>query len=404
MSKITLNFFGEKMAINQPKTICSLRKKISELFCLSPQDAAEMLLTYKNNGNKITISKEEDFKAFLKSKINTIDLDISQNSKIYLDNLNQLQEESLKDRKILDNLLKKKEELKKLKETKFMSEKIELKKIQSQIFQLIQKKNEIRKIIFNGTQQIEKDIDENEKKIQELQKKLGIKNEKPKIQKIFPIPPKKIIPINQKMITLAPPINPRKSSNLKSCPNAHPFFFQNRPDIQDQKTVKFAEIEYIDIPKEKDETTIETNESNPEIETKIKAIEDWGNGLIAKTKEITNKLAEKYKDLESLNISTSSKNEDEKEEKKEVKEIHYNVSCDGCKMKPLIGKRYKCKGCFNFDYCEKCYEKNKLTHKHEFNLIEKPVLYRVRPNHHVLKGSSKGNIFCHPGMKSNESM
>ena len=404
MSKITLNFFGEKMTVNQPKTMCSLRKKISEIFCLSPQDAAEMLLTYKKNGNKITITKEEDFKAFLKSKINTIDLDISQNSKIYLDNLNQLQEENLKDRKILDNLLKKKEELKKLKETKFMSEKIELKKIQSQIFQLIQKKNEIRKIIFNGTQQIEKDIDENEKKIQELQKKLGIKNEKSKIQKIFPIPPKKIIPINQKMITLAPPINPRKSSNLKSCPNAHPFFFQNRPDIQDQKTVKFAEIEYIDIPKEKDETTIETNESNPEIETKIKAIEDWGNGLIAKTKEITNKLAEKYKDLESLNISTSSKNEDEKEEKKEVKEIHYNVSCDGCKMKPLIGKRYKCKGCFNFDYCEKCYEKNKLTHKHEFNLIEKPVLYRVRPNHHVLKGSSKGNIFCHPGMKSNESM
>ena len=112
MSKITLNFFGEKMSINQPKTICSLRKKISELFCLSPQDTAEILLTYKNNGNKIIISKEEDFEAFLMSKNNTIDLDISQNSKIYLDNLNQLQEESLKDRKILDNLLRKKEELK----------------------------------------------------------------------------------------------------------------------------------------------------------------------------------------------------------------------------------------------------------------------------------------------------
>jgi hypothetical protein len=230
MSKITLNFFGEKISINQPKTICSLRKKISELFCLSPQDAAEILLTYKNNGNKIIISKEEDFEAFLKSKNNTIDLDISQNSKIYLDNLNQLQEENLKDRKILDNLLRKKEELKRLKETKFISEKIELKEIQTQIFQLIQKKNEIRKKIFNETQQIEKDIDENEKKILELQKKLGIKAEIPKIQKILPIPPKKIMPINQKIITLAPPIFQNKSSNLKSRPRNHPCLFQRKPD------------------------------------------------------------------------------------------------------------------------------------------------------------------------------
>jgi len=402
MSKITLNFFGETMTINQPKTICSLRKKISELFCLSPQDAAEILLTYKNKGNKINISTDEDFEVFLKSKNNTIDLDISQNSKIYLDNLNQLQEENLKDKKILDNLLKKKEELKRLKETKFISEKMELKEIQSQIFQLIQKKTEIRKKIFKETQQIEKDIDENEKKIQELQKKLGIKYEIPKIQKMLPIPPKKIIPINQKMIVLAPPIIKKQNCNLKSCPRTQTF--SQKKDFQDQKSVKFAEIEYIDIPKEKVETKIETNESNPEIETKMKAIEDWGNCLITKAKEITNKLAEKYKGLESLNISTSSKTEDEKEEKKELKEIHYNVSCDGCKMKPLIGKRYKCKGCFNFDYCEKCYEENKLTHKHEFNLIEKPVLYRVRPNHHVLKGSSKGNMFCHPGMKSNENM
>lgn len=385
------------MTINQPKTICSLRKKISELFCLSPQDAAEILLTYKSNGNKITIVKEGDFEAFLKSKNNTIDLDISQNSKIYLDNLNQLQEENLKDKKILDNLLKKKEELKRLKETKFISEKMQLKEIQSQIFILIQKKTEIRKKIFNETQQIEKNIDENEKKIQELQKKLGIKNEKPKIQKIFPIPPKKIIPFNQNIIILAPSIIKRQSANLKSCPRPLPV-------IQDQKTVKFDKIEFIDIPKENEETAIEINESNPEIETKMKVIEDWGNCLLTKAKDITNKLAEKYKGLESLNISTSSKTEDEKEEKKELKEIHYNVSCDGCKMKPLVGKRYKCKGCFNFDYCEKCYEKNKLTHKHEFNVIEKPVLYRVRPNNHVLKGSSKGNMFCHPGMKSNENM
>ena len=37
---------------------------------------------------------------------------------------------------------------------------------------------------------------------------------------------------------------------------------------------------------------------------------------------------------------------------------------------PLVGKTYKCKGCPDFDYCKKCYEKNKETYKHEFKLIE----------------------------------
>ena len=38
-------------------------------------------------------------------------------------------------------------------------------------------------------------------------------------------------------------------------------------------------------------------------------------------------------------------------------------------MHPLVGKRYKCKVCPNFDFCEKCLESNKETHQHEFDLI-----------------------------------
>jgi len=52
--------------------------------------------------------------------------------------------------------------------------------------------------------------------------------------------------------------------------------------------------------------------------------------------------------------------------------IHSKVSCDGCKMSPIIGNRYKCTICENFDYCESCEEKNSENHKHPFLKIRKP--------------------------------
>ena len=61
-----------------------------------------------------------------------------------------------------------------------------------------------------------------------------------------------------------------------------------------------------------------------------------------------------------------------KVEKKPKLEIHYNVICDGCKVTPLRGNRYKCKTCKDFDFCEDCYKKNKESHGHDFSVIEHP--------------------------------
>ena len=403
MSKITLNFFGETISINQPKNLSSLRNEISELFGFSSQDAAEILLTYKEDGDKIIISNDEDLKSFLNSKTTILDLDISQNSKIYKDNLNQLKEENIKDKKALEELLRKKEELNKLKKTKFISEEKELKEIQVKITELLKRKSEIRKKIFEETRQIEKDSNEISKQIQELQKKLGIPNEnKVKSEKLkMAVPIKKILPFHNKL-RFAPPMI--RLPNPNPCPHVHPCFFPRKYHIHPNKTVKFAKTEYIDIPKDSNTTMTESNESNPEIDIKMRTIDDWGKCLLLKTKQITNKLAEKFKGLETLNISLNTTKEEKKEEikedKKEEKEIHYNVMCDGCKMHPLIGKRYKCKGCLNFDYCEKCFEKNRTVHGHEFNLIEKPVLHKVKLNH-ILRNSSKRNMFNYPGRKFN---
>jgi hypothetical protein len=52
--------------------------------------------------------------------------------------------------------------------------------------------------------------------------------------------------------------------------------------------------------------------------------------------------------------------------------VHSAVSCDGCKMFPLTGARYKCTVCEDFDYCELCEEKFSEVHKHPFLKIRRP--------------------------------
>ena len=52
--------------------------------------------------------------------------------------------------------------------------------------------------------------------------------------------------------------------------------------------------------------------------------------------------------------------------------VHLHYFCDGCKKGPIIGTRYKCTICNDFDYCEECEEKNRETHKHPFLKIRKP--------------------------------
>jgi len=50
-------------------------------------------------------------------------------------------------------------------------------------------------------------------------------------------------------------------------------------------------------------------------------------------------------------------------------EIHRNVECDGCGICPILGVRYKCSVCKDFDYCEAC-EASK-DHPHAFLKIKR---------------------------------
>ena len=60
----------------------------------------------------------------------------------------------------------------------------------------------------------------------------------------------------------------------------------------------------------------------------------------------------------------------QKKTKPKIEVMHPNIICDNCDCEPIVGVRYKCSVCKDFDLCEKC-EAN-TTHEHPFLKIRHP--------------------------------
>lgn len=46
--------------------------------------------------------------------------------------------------------------------------------------------------------------------------------------------------------------------------------------------------------------------------------------------------------------------------------------CDECDLFPIVGPRYKCQKCANYDMCENCFRIKKHKHNHVFTKIPEP--------------------------------
>ena len=176
--ELNLNFLGEMVKIELPKNLFVLREKISEKYVFKKSDVDELILSYTKESKNINIESEDDYKIFLETKINHIQIDIGQNSHIYKDNLFKLKEEKTNEEKKLKELLKQNEEYKKLLSTKFISEKQEIIDISKQIQELFSKRKKLIQYIKNERAKIIKMKKNNDKTIADLEKKLGLKTNK----------------------------------------------------------------------------------------------------------------------------------------------------------------------------------------------------------------------------------
>jgi len=53
-----------------------------------------------------------------------------------------------------------------------------------------------------------------------------------------------------------------------------------------------------------------------------------------------------------------------------VKTVHQGIKCNKCGMDPIIGYRYKCPICRDFNLCQNCEENNSQTGEHEHDFIK----------------------------------
>lgn len=47
-------------------------------------------------------------------------------------------------------------------------------------------------------------------------------------------------------------------------------------------------------------------------------------------------------------------------------------SCNGCQQKPIVGPRFHCQVCPDFDFCQKCFEKDQNHSTHAFERVDDP--------------------------------
>jgi len=67
------------------------------------------------------------------------------------------------------------------------------------------------------------------------------------------------------------------------------------------------------------------------------------------------------------------------------KTIHVGVKCGKCFKEPIVGYRYKCYICQNFNLCENCEKENQISGEHRHDFI------KIRNNENVPKSKFLGN-------------
>jgi chromosome segregation ATPase len=299
MRKITLDFFGEKEDIVLPFNLYFLRKEIEYNYLLSPLDANEVIIKYIKDSKSIIISNDNIYKEFKKENINYIYLDISTESRIYLENFNEIKEnESLI--KKLEILKQEKKEIIEKNNLAMTNGKEKLVNIKNKITELNKEFNSL-KIELNAIYE------------KNLKLKTEKENEINRISEILKIP------LDEKSTLLKLKIHHHNKEDE--------YIKQEIKEISKKFSKKIYQFY----------TNLDNNEHS-----------------IGNLKQYFYEILKQYSDeLDEKIILKKNENE---------LIVHNGIICSKCGIFPIKGIRYICPRCTGINYCEQCHNNFNHTH------------------------------------------
>ena len=340
---------------------------------------------------------------------------IHQQSIVQLTEIQKSKDEMLKEIKLLENEKAKRVKEEKDKKEKAKKEKELKKKKENEKKKKEEKERKQRELKEKKAKEKEKKLIEDTKKLNEklnkqiennekIKKEIEIKNkiEEEELKKKYENDLNK--EIEKSKLTIEEQIN----KGVENYKNRNPNYIKelnlaeldedqlksNIDSLNEQKSNIQNTVKMI-----KDEIAKEMNEKYSKIlQNKILQIHTSIYENIQKQNQATlENYIKKYNDLEEKRQLENSKlsqmiiSDKNRINKTICKTVHKKIKCEHCFIEPIVGLRYKCSICQNYNLCEKCEEKNEETqkHSHDFIKIRNEEKNNDNNNYDIINSSDK---------------
>jgi hypothetical protein len=406
--KVQVNFYDEKIFFNLPNDFKAFKAIVAQRYSMEASDVDELIVQYIDSENRRkNVTNQADYEvavAFFKTeakdkRIAEIFLEVSENSKLFLkemensrviplqmDEKEQLRKEILEKERALKEMLEKEreEELKLLKAQEEEAQRRKAEEEEAQKRKADEEEAQKRKAEEEEAQrrkaeeeaqrrkaeeelvklerqkkeeQLKNKIQEIHEKIEREQAKKEAKEKKCKKKEAKEVPQEKEKPQEKpQVIPQEPAEEKNQKGSEKKCKGVLKILKEKLCKSKCKKQKKSKSPQSHESPKSEDLDQEFSMELSKVIQMNMESAKD---DILKKTMKEAKKIFKKIEQKNNSSLMTSSTY------------VHSHVTCDGCGVKPIVGHRYKCTICNDFDYCEKCEEKFSSIHPHPFLKIRR---------------------------------